>query len=61
MEKFAYQKLERETKNRNNLLSCSEFINLLTTEEIPDSELVDIFNAFDCDGKALNPRSRTPY
>ena len=54
MEKFAYQKLERETKNRNNLLSCSEFINLLTTEEIPDSELVDIFNAFDCDGKFSN-------
>merc|ERR1712147_200889 len=44
MEKFAYQKLERETKQHNNLLSCSEFINLLTTEEVPDEELVDVFN-----------------
>ena len=75
MEKFAFQKLERETKHRNNLLSCrkrnifcrtridyyfrrqkvyptkSEFINLLTTEEIPDDELIEVFNAFDCDGK----------
>ena len=34
----------------NNVL-FSEFINLLTTEEIPDQELFEIFSAFDCDGK----------
>ena len=35
-----------------NILKCqSEFINLLTTEEIPDDELFEIFNTFDCDGK----------
>ena len=32
----------------------SEFINLLTTEEIPDQELFEIFSAFDCDGKYIS-------
>ena len=39
----------------------SEFINLLTTEEIPDQELFEIFSAFDCDGKSKKPGLELTY
>ena len=39
----------------------SEFINLLTTEEIPDQELFEIFSAFDCDGKSKKTEPELTY